>query len=85
MWIGKQHGGSAFEFHGQIDEVRLWRVARSQTQIEADMNKEVDPNTQSLGGYWKFNEGQGTTIHDATVNHNDGVLKNNVGWVEGKL
>ena len=81
LWMGKQHGGSTLEFHGQMDEVRVWKAARSQSQIQADMNREIDPNTSNLAGYWRMNEGQGVTVDDSTVNRNQGSLINGVGWV----
>jgi hypothetical protein len=31
--------GSANLFHGKLDDVRVWNVARTQTQIQADMNR----------------------------------------------
>ncbi len=67
---------------GQIDEVRIWDVARSEVEIEGNMNSEVDVNSSGLVGYWKFNEGSGVLTHDATSNHNDGQFVNGVGWAE---
>ncbi len=66
---------------GEIDEVRIWDVARSEAEIEGNMNREVDVNTSELVGYWRLNEGNETLAHDATGNHNDGQLTNGVEWV----
>lgn len=36
-----------------------------------------------IAGYWKFDEGQGTTVYDSSGNGNNGVLYN-AQWVTGK-
>jgi Concanavalin A-like lectin/glucanases superfamily len=60
--------------NGSIDELRFWNVARSQAQIQADMNHPLTGSEPGLVGYWDFNEGSGVTFHDKTANHNDGTL-----------
>jgi hypothetical protein len=65
-------------FNGQIDEARVWDVARTQAQIQADMLKTIPGTTTGLVGYWQFNEGSGTVAHDQTAHHNDGLLGNGV-------
>ena len=44
-------------FAGRIDEARLWNIARSQEQIQADMQKRLAGNEAGLAGYWRFDEG----------------------------
>lgn len=39
--------------------------------------------TDSMLGWWKFNEGSGTTLQDSTIYNNDGDLKNSPAWVSG--
>jgi hypothetical protein len=36
-------------------------------------------------GYWKFDEGAGSTAHDSSGNGNDGTLYNNPTWVTGEV
>jgi hypothetical protein len=43
-------------FHGVIDEVSVWRVARSGAQIAADMMTRVSPSTPGLAAVWHFDE-----------------------------
>ena len=43
-------------FAGQIDEARIWNVARSLAQIQAAMNSEISTAADLLGR-WDLNEG----------------------------
>jgi hypothetical protein len=61
-------------FNGLMDEVRVWDIARSQAEIQANMNRILDGNEQGLVAYWNFNEGEGQVVSDVTVNQNDGRL-----------
>jgi len=61
-------------FNGLIDEVHLWTVARSQSEVQADMNSSPSGNVPGLAGYWQFNQSSGQTAIDSTNNHNNGVL-----------
>ena len=38
----------------------------------------------SLIGYWKFNEGSGTTVEDSSGNGNDGTINGDATWTTGK-
>jgi len=42
----------------------------------------ADPN---LVGWWKLDEGSGTTAYDSSGNGNDGTLQGNPQWVTGKI
>jgi len=39
----------------------------------------------SLVGYWKFDEGTGTTAADSSGNGNDGIINGGAVWVRGKF
>jgi hypothetical protein len=54
-----------------LDEVRLWRVARSQTAIQAFMRTELDPSSSGLAAYWPL-DGIGQVVLDRSLNGNDG-------------
>ncbi|MCD4818053.1 MAG: LamG domain-containing protein [Candidatus Cloacimonetes bacterium] len=84
--------GSARFFEGTIEEVRIWNVVLSQTQIDAMNNMELyDDNTTSgvawsnLKGYWKLNDGSpSTTATDSSDNSGNGTLAsspNDPSWV----
>ena len=65
----------AFSFPGQIDEVRIWNVARSQAQIQADMFTELTGSEPNLVSYWNLNEGSGIAAADS-AGSNHGILNN---------
>jgi hypothetical protein len=54
-------------FNGQIDEFRLWNVARTQDQIMATMGHALKGTEDGLVGYWKFDDGDGTTAKDSVT------------------
>lgn len=74
--IGNRVDGSNF-FQGSIDDVRIWNVARTATEIAADMNKEYCGTQTGLVRYYKFNEGTaGATNTATTINDYSGNSAN---------
>jgi hypothetical protein len=66
-------------FAGQLDEVRVWSAARTQSDIQAAMHREILSAT-GLTGRWGLNEGSGTIAHDATGGGENGTLTNGPAW-----
>lgn len=55
--LGNQPGFAEY-FGGYADEMRVWNVARTQAQIQADMNRELDPaSATGLVAYYTVNQG----------------------------
>jgi len=48
-------------FNGYFDELRVWKVARTATEIMTSYNKSLAGNEAGLVGYWKFDEAPGAT------------------------
>lgn len=69
---------------GEISELRIWNVQRTADQIATSMYT-VDPTTEGLIAYWKFNEGTGNSIHDYTEHGNDLSGNGTVEWVNVEL
>ncbi len=65
-------------FDGRLDEIRIWNVARTQSQIMSTMNTVITAPTAGLIGYWRLDEGTGQTIHDLSGSGNDGLLGGSV-------
>lgn len=49
-----------FCFNGMFDEVRVWKVARTDAEIMANYAKPLAGNEAGLMGYWKFDEAPGS-------------------------
>jgi hypothetical protein len=54
-----------------VDEVRLWRVARGQAAIRGFMRSELMPGVSGLVAYWPL-DGVGQVVLDRSLNGNDG-------------
>jgi hypothetical protein len=74
--LGDLNKGDAGRYDGAMDEFRIWNVARTQAQIQANMNNGLAGNEAGLVGYWKFDEGTGLIAVDSTSNGNNGTLTN---------
>ncbi|MCX7625472.1 MAG: LamG domain-containing protein [Candidatus Sumerlaeaceae bacterium] len=61
-------------FSGWLDEVRLWNIALTPTQVAAYMNSTVAPGTPGLVAMYRFEEGNGTTINDTSGGGSHGTL-----------
>ena len=53
---------------GAIHELLLWDEAHDMTTALLNRSKSKNPATRHLIGYWKMNEGEGTTIRDYSRN-----------------
>ena len=66
---------------GQIDEVRIWSTARNASEIQTNMHRTLTGSETGLMGYWRFDEGTGTTTIDASGHGFTGTLTNGPTWV----
>ena len=82
-YVGYSYDSSRY-LPGEISELRIWNVQRTADQIATSMYT-VDPTTEGLIAYWKFNEGTGNSIHDYTEHGNDLSGNGTVEWVNVEL
>ena len=80
-YVGKSYDDNRW-LPGEISELRIWTVQRTQEQIASNMYT-VDPTTDGLLAYWKFNEGAGNTVKDYSMYGNDGVAETDIVWPDG--
>lgn len=71
--IGAYNTGVSDQGNFGICDFRVWSVARTQTQIQDNFKKAIDPATSGLVAYWYFDDG-GTTIDDKTSGARDGTI-----------
>ena len=79
--IGENEQAAGRQFHGQIDELRIWNTARTQQEIEDSDRTTLTGNETGLVGYWNFENDRADedNITDLTGNGNDGTLVNGQG------
>jgi alpha-tubulin suppressor-like RCC1 family protein len=72
-----------FFFNGQMDEVRIWNIERSQADIQEYMCKKLDGNETGLVAYYRMDHSTGLTVTDLTGNGHDGSLTDmdNSDWI----
>jgi hypothetical protein len=59
----------------RVDELQIWNRALSAAEIQNIMNRAINPQqVSSLVGYWRFEEGSGTTAYDLSGNGNNGSI-----------
>src|SRR6185295_19776538 len=56
-FIGRNQAALWQFFSGKIDEVRIWNVARTQSEIQTDLLGPVCGNITGLVAYYPFNQG----------------------------
>jgi hypothetical protein len=91
--IGKNAGASGYEFSGNIDEVAVWNDALTAAEVTALYNSGVALDALSnsgnytssadIKGYWKMEEGTGTTLTDLSGYGNNGTISG-AAWAMGK-
>lgn len=76
--IGGYTSTGGYIWNGEIDEIRIWNTARSQLDIQANINHQLDGNETGLVAYYNFDERVGTVVKDITANGYDGTIDGNV-------
>lgn len=77
--IGKSYDDARW-FEGNMSEVRVWNVVRTQEEIAANFYS-VNPKSKGLVGYWKMDDSASPNIvKDATGNGNDATANKPLSW-----
>jgi autotransporter-associated beta strand protein len=81
--LGGSTQASYGNFEGQLDEVRIWNVALSQSQIQSNMTQRLTGTEAGLVTYFRCDEASGSVLTDsasASPNPN-GTLANGAAFV----
>ncbi len=81
LFIGRNSGINGGDFKGNLDEVRLWNVARTQAEIQASMSTHLSGSESGLLAYYKTDEGTGSLINDIAGANSQGALMGNTSWL----
>jgi hypothetical protein len=83
LLIGNLAPNFTNSYKGTVDEMRIWNVARTATQLSTTSNTEISPSTPGLVAYYQFNQGVAngnnagiTTLTDTATTPNHGTLTN---------
>jgi hypothetical protein len=68
------------DLDGNIAELRIWRTARTQAQIESNLNQSLKGDEPGLMGNWRFTEGSGVVVEDSSGHGFNGTLMGKVSW-----
>jgi Concanavalin A-like lectin/glucanases superfamily len=63
--IGRNGGPTGFFWRGKLDDVRVWNLARTPVEINANYRSILAGTTPGLMGSWAFDEGVGSTAADS--------------------
>ena len=80
--LGTNNGENGTWCNGKLDEVAIWDSALSSGSVSNIYNSGVptdllaDSNSGDLQGWWRFEEGSGTSVADSSTNSNTGTLTN---------
>lgn len=81
--ISNNTWGGGDYFKGSLDEVRIWNVARTQSEIQSNYKSIINTSTSGLLAYYNFDDGTaaGTntstaTLYDLAANTYNGALSN---------
>lgn len=93
--VGRRNDATG-HFAGLIDEVRVWSIARTQSQIAAEMNSQFCIPLNGLTAYFNFDQGTAggsntglTTLNNLAAGNNNGTLNgfaltgSTSNWVSG--
>ena len=65
-------------YDGTLDEVRIWNINRTASEIELFMNTQLDGNESGLVAYYNFDERTGSVVKDISGNSHDGTIVGDV-------
>ena len=65
-----------YRWGGRIDNPAIWNRSLSAEEIQNNFENGVDEGAEGLIGYWKFNEGQGSTVYDYSDSQHHGEFYN---------
>ncbi|WP_235298724.1 LamG-like jellyroll fold domain-containing protein [Portibacter marinus] len=92
LYIGSSPAFPDRVVNGAVAEVRIWKVARTDSEIKEFSTKRLTGDEEGIAAYWPINEGSGQIINDLAGGGNTGILGGTVEetdkdpiWEEGDV
>lgn len=79
LFFGEHPTWSSRRFTGELSDVRIWNVARTEAEIASSMNDFLNNTESGLIANWKLDEGTGTVAADQ-VNSANGTIGEGTTW-----
>ncbi|MBN8456246.1 MAG: VCBS repeat-containing protein [Verrucomicrobia bacterium] len=67
-------------YRGSMDELRIWNVARTGTEIADNLDNSLTGSESGLVAYYRLSEGSGTTTADATASAITATINGSPSW-----
>lgn len=83
FYVGRSYNDDRW-LNGSISEARIWNKVRTQEEITEGIYA-VDPESEGLVSYWKFDEGEGDNVADHTANKNHLKSSKTLKWNQVSL
>ena len=75
MWIGQAgNGATTNRYVGELDEIRIWTVAKSAFVLGRDRGKRLLGDEEGLLRYFRLDEESGTDVLDSSSTAQDATL-----------
>ncbi|HDY75250.1 MAG TPA: LamG domain-containing protein, partial [Candidatus Marinimicrobia bacterium] len=79
LMFGKKRDNTGY-FDGYLDDIRIWQVAQSESDIVRNKDRALFGDESGLVGYWKFDENQSTISFDMTDPRENAQLMSGAAW-----
>lgn len=80
-YIARSNWAQDADFNGYMNDIRLWNVARSQAEIQSNMNRVLSGTEPGLTEYYRVDEGSGTVLDDLAGDANDAAIES-AAWTD---
>jgi len=77
VYLGSNSTVKGRYFNGSIDEMKIWNVPRTESQIRLFMHTTLQGDEPGLTAYYQFNASSGMIVYDVSSNLNNGEFKDN--------
>ncbi|MEO8428732.1 MAG: LamG-like jellyroll fold domain-containing protein, partial [Verrucomicrobiota bacterium] len=84
-WNLAAGGPGVGSFAGQIDEFRVWKVARTEEQVRDNMFRKLTGTEAGLAGLWNFDVVENGLVKDLSPGRHDGKMIGNAKAVAAEL
>ena len=73
-WVNVGQEDSSRRYNGMIDDVRVWNKTRTIEEIRMGMTNPLKGDESGLVGYWRFDEGSGSSAFDSSQGGKTGSI-----------